>query len=384
MSTVLFAHDGYVYLTSEGIYSDTYDDKIVSRYLDIAGNVKFMVRVRDSFNGRGKLNRITIENFQVVGIDNFKSLRGILDYRAIADRVSAEVKVADYVVARLPRDLGFLAAHYARKYNKKYMVEIVGCPWDSLRSHSTVGKLLAPYYYLRQKQTTKNAPYAIYVTERFLQGRYPCSGMSLSCSDVAIEYADQTVLEKRLDRIRNTDRRSLVFGSLGSVNMKYKGYDTVIKTLVRLNREGNTHRYVVAGAGDPSWLNSVVRKYGAEGMVSILPPMPHAAVFGWLDSIDVYVQPSRTEGLPRALIEAMSRACPCVGSNAGGIPELLSDDAVFKKGSANSLYEAVLRITDSIEIMVRQGTMNFRNSKKFEKSVLDTRRSAFYREFGLQ
>jgi len=36
MSTVLFAHDGYVYLTSEGIYSDTYDDKIVSRYLDIA------------------------------------------------------------------------------------------------------------------------------------------------------------------------------------------------------------------------------------------------------------------------------------------------------------------------------------------------------------
>ena len=290
--------------------------------------------------------------------------------------------MADYVVARLP--VIRFAAHYARKYNKKYMVEIVGCPWDSLRSHSTVGKLLAPYYYLRQKQTTKNAPYAIYVTERFLQGRYPCSGMSLSCSDVAIEYADQTVLEKRLDRIRNTDRRSLVFGSLGSVNMKYKGYDTVIKTLVRLNREGNTHRYVVAGAGDPSWLNSVVRKYGAEGMVSILPPMPHAAVFGWLDSIDVYVQPSRTEGLPRALIEAMSRACPCVGSNAGGIPELLSDDAVFKKGSANSLYEAVLRITDSIEIMVRQGTMNFRNSKKFEKSVLDTRRSAFYREFGLQ
>ena len=147
MSTVLFAHDGYVYLTSEGIYSDTYDDKIVSRYLDIAGNVKFMVRVRDSFNGRGKLNRITIENFQVVGIDNFKSLRGILDYRAIADRVSAEVKVADYVVARLPSDLGFLAAHYARRYGKKYMVEIVGCPWDSLRNHSLVGKVLAPCYF---------------------------------------------------------------------------------------------------------------------------------------------------------------------------------------------------------------------------------------------
>ena len=49
---------------------------------------------------------------------------------------------------------------------------------------------------------------------------------------------------------------------------------------------------------------------------------------------------------------------------------MLSDDAVFKR-EANSLYEAVLRITDSIEIMVRQGTMNC-NSKKFEKSVLDT------------
>ena len=72
------------------------------------------------------------------------------------------------------------------------------------------GQALSAVLLLKTKADYKNAPCDLCDRE-FLQGRYPCSGMSLSCSDVAIEYADQTVLEKS-DRIRNTDRRSLVLG----------------------------------------------------------------------------------------------------------------------------------------------------------------------------
>ena len=169
MAIVLFAHDGYMSLTNEGIYSDTYDNNIVERYFNIAENVVFMVRTREYLDNDKDLNKITIDNFIVEGIENFKSLRGIFKYRAITEKVKYEVQKSDYIVARIPSDLGFLAAKYAKKYNKKYMVEVVGCPWDSLRNDSFLGKLIAPYYYLKQKRTIKHAPYVIYVTNEFLQ-----------------------------------------------------------------------------------------------------------------------------------------------------------------------------------------------------------------------
>ena len=42
-----------------------------------------------------------------------------------------------------------------------------------------------------------------------------------------------------------------------------------------------------------------------------------------LDEADLFCTPSRTEGLPRALIEAMARGLPAMGTDVGGIRELL-------------------------------------------------------------
>ncbi len=48
-----------------------------------------------------------------------------------------------------------------------------------------------------------------------------------------------------------------------------------------------------------------------------------ATVAEHLRLVDVYVQPSLWEGMPNALLEAMSCALPCIASSAGGIPEVI-------------------------------------------------------------
>ncbi len=40
---------------------------------------------------------------------------------------------------------------------------------------------------------------------------------------------------------------------------------------------------------------------GLENQIKLLGPLSHDEIFEWLDSIDIYIQPSLLEGLPRAL-----------------------------------------------------------------------------------
>lgn len=63
--------------------------------------------------------------------------------------------------------------------------------------------------------------------------------------------------------------------------------------------------------------------------------MPHDKIFEWLDTIDIYIQPSYQEGLCRSVVEAMSRACPVICSDACGERELANEKFIFKRGDAS-------------------------------------------------
>ncbi len=66
------------------------------------------------------------------------------------------------------------------------------------------------------------------------------------------------------------------------------------------------------------------------------------AVRDALDQADVFVLPSYQEGLPRAMIEAMARALPCIGSTTGGIPELLPSEYLVAPGDVGALALKIL------------------------------------------
>jgi glycosyltransferase involved in cell wall biosynthesis len=122
----------------------------------------------------------------------------------------------------------------------------------------------------------------------------------------------------------------------------------------------------VLGDGDSARWQQLAAKLGIGGIVSFEGVLPSgSAVHEWLDSIDIYVQPSFQEGLPRATIEAMSRGCPTLGSTAGGIPELLDQECLHRPGQA-----------------AEQAERNFSLAGAYTKERLDTKRHVFWRAFG--
>jgi glycosyltransferase involved in cell wall biosynthesis len=363
-------------------YGVALNERMFSRYYQITDNLTVAIRTElksdDILNGLSKIN---LENFQVVSCPNLSSLKGILyDRFKLESILNAQIKDIDFLIVRLPSFIGSLSIDIASKMNKPYLIELVGCPWDAYWNHSWKGKLVAPFMRYATKKAVRNAPYVLYVTNEFLQRRYPNTGRTINCSNVALPTLDESVLDARLHKIKQTTKnKPIVIGTTAAVDVRYKGQEYVIQAIAELNKQGYNFEYCLVGGGDKTRLQSIAEKYGVADKVIFEGSIPHERVFDYLDDIDIYVQPSQTEGLPRALIEAMSRGCPCVGSNAGGIPELLDTPFIFNSGNVQELAN-ILASFDT-EKMIKQAKRNFEFSKEYAKEVIETRRNEFFKQF---
>jgi len=384
---VLFCHDGPIRVDdNENYYGIAHNDEMFKRYYAIADKIAAVIRLNKIKEEESieNLSKINISPFKVSEIPNISSLKGILfENRDAKNIIKNAVLESDYIVARLPSMSGFIAIDYAKKYNKPYLTEIVACPWDAHWNHSLKGKLVAPIMYLKTKKRVRESKYSVYVTNEFLQRRYPTNGRSVNCSNVALTEFNDDILVKRLDKISNMEKeRKIVIGTTAAVNVRYKGQQYAIKALGELKKRGyKNFEYQLVGAGDQSYLKSMAKRYDVVDQVKFLGPMLHNEVFDWLETIDIYVQPSRQEGLPRALIEAMSRGLPAFGANTAGIPELLESDFIFSntRGNIKEMCSILLGFTK--EKMFLQAKRNFEESKRYDKDIIERHRKKFFIDF---
>jgi len=294
-------------------------------------------------------------------------------------RIENEVAKVDAVILRGPTEFAMMAAKAARKLGKPYAVEMSGCAFDHTWHHgSLIGNLYAPIKYLRARNMVKNAERVIYVTQYFLQRRYPTNGHTTFASNVEITAPPQKVLGQRLQRIK-TQKSPQKIGLIGNYGNHLKGIGVALKALKALKDSGGDFTLHVLGKGDPKQWENTIKRYGLN--VSFDGTRPGGEpVMEWLDSMDIYIQPSFHEGLPRAVIEAMSRGLPCLTSNAGGTDELLPTQCIHKKGNHKALAKTLISIWDDKDWQVAQSTANAKHALNYTKEALAPRRHKFWKE----
>ena len=101
-------------------------------------------------------------------------------------------------------------------------------------------------------------------------------------------------------------------------------------------------------------------------------------VFEWLDTIDLYVQPSLTEGMPRATIEAMSRGCPVVVSDVGGLKNLVDKKYRIRPTDHEELAQKIRELSQNRTEMYQAAVANFEKAKEFDLTHLNKKRTEFY------
>ena len=266
----------------------------------------------------------------------------------------------------------------AKKYNKKFMSFVVSCAWDAYWNHGWRGKILAPYKFLKARYTIKHSDYVLYVSNKFLQNRYPTNAKyQCGCSDVKIEDLDNCVLDKRLSFVNTWDGNELRIATTGAVDVRYKGHEYVIRALYDLKQRGkiNIHYYLLGG-GSPAFLKGLVAKYGLEEQIHFMGIVPHDEVFTTLDNIHIYIQPSLQEGLPRSMVEAMSRGLMCVGAKTAAIPELIEPQFVTRRKSSDDIVKILEVVTK--EQLIEQAKRNFNEARNYEEEKLNARRREYF------
>lgn len=382
-----FVHDVRLMAAEDGVYAaGQFGAFIWERYLGAFDTVTVVGRRLDaSRQCTAGLVRSSRPGVSFVFAPNICSAAGFLrDHREAESVIAAELRSSDALIARLPSELGLLATRIARRMGKPWAVEVVGCTWDSLWNHgSLLAKARAPSAFRMMRETVAAATHVLYVSEAFLQGRYPNSiAYTAACSNVELDAPSEDIIQARVDRILNGSGGPVVYGLVGSMRNRYKGIQTVLAALPFVRRLVPGLQFRILGEGDCGpWRREAHRMGVADSIFFDGVVAPGDPVLEWMDGIDIYLQPSLQEGLPRALVEAMSRGCPAIGSRRAGIPELLLGDCLIPAGDSRALSQKMVRAASDRLWRAEQARRNWGVARSYAKTILGPKRHAFWRDF---
>ena len=174
------------------------------------------------------------------------------------------------------------------------------------------------------------------------------------------------------------DRIEIV--SVGVLEQMYKSPDIAIKAIKILTDKGFDCR--LTWVGDGMYRENMVafsNEMGVSEKVSFIGRVNPLEVRTYLEKADIFMLVSRTEGLPRAVIEAMAMGLPCIGTRVGGIPELLDKKALVSPNNAEELAKKIEMFISDCTFTTEQAQRNLLEASAYKKSILTQNRENFYK-----
>jgi glycosyltransferase involved in cell wall biosynthesis len=377
--------DGTVYPYS------VFDYTFWCRYLEVFDEVVVFGRV-------GKIGEVNPETMPPKssgpGVTFFPlpDFLGAWQYLKAHRKLSAMAKQiltgSDACVLRVPSYLSTMLWRELMKTQRPYAVEVVGDPWQAFSpgtSNSYLRPILRRKWSREMRLQCRQAAVAAYVTQRELQKRYSPSGWSTHYSSIELPeepIVDQSAVDKRIERI---DAKSKSGGPwrlcfVGSLWHLCKSPDVVIDAVADCVKKGVNLELTMVGDGSlRKRLEAQAHHQGIADKIQFLGHLPPGeAIYAQLDQADVFVMPSRSEGLPRSMIEAFARGLPSIGGHEGGFKELLEDKSMVKPIDTPTLSGVIERTISDVEGMKEAVKRNVKKAIEYRTDILQKRRVELY------
>lgn len=169
-----------------------------------------------------------------------------------------------------------------------------------------------------------------------------------------------------------------------------KGVIYFVKAIKKISRNFKNVKFIISGneyEGYPEYKNSILKYIEKERLrdyIVLLGDIPHQDMYRYYQISDIVVLPSLMEATSLAGLEAMSCGKPLIGSNVGGIPEIIEDGktgCLVEAKNEDALACAILRLLKNPQIINLMGK-NSREKveKEFSWNIVADKTIEVYQE----
>ena len=369
------------------IYGDpAFDLSLWERYLVCFDKVSVLARIENITDVVLLNGKISIPPNKVFFLE-LPYYVGPLNYLRKRNSIKKAVKkivkenIDSKFICRVPGIVSDLVIKELNIQNKKYALEVVGDP-DDVFAPGVIKHPLRFYFRYQAvsslKRNVKKASSVLYVTKEVLQKKYPSEKNVFHTYASNVMLADNLVSNQSLIWKKKSVYKILCVGSLAQM---YKSPDIVIKAIKYINKINADFKCELIWLGDGYFLEEMkqlVVDLKQENSITFLGSVSREIVLDFMKSVDLFVLASRTEGLPRVVVEAMGQGVPCVGTKVGGIPELLDENALVDKDDEFQLALKIIEMLENESVYNFHSKRNLSESLNYVESVLVERRKSFY------
>jgi glycosyltransferase involved in cell wall biosynthesis len=362
------------------MYTTTIAPTFFHRYLDVWDEVLLLARVSRADSPPPGLLPIDARGVRFIKLPDFVgSMQYLKELRTMRTITRQALEQADSVLFRMAGVIGSMAWPLIGQRSRPFGVEICGEPGTTRGSLRHPLRPLLHWYYTRDmRKICRAAAATAYVTAQKFQQSYPPAPGAYTTNYSSIELPGWQILPQ--PREFKPANRTFRLICVGTLKIMYKAQDVLLRALAEVRNSGCDATVTFLGDGryQPA-MEHLARDLGLQQHVEFCGNLPAGdAVIAKLDESDLFVLPSRQEGMPRAAIEAMARGLPCIGTRVGGIPELIGTDELVPPDDVTALASKILELLRDPTRMSQLSARNLNVAAGFTSDVLRARRIAFY------
>jgi glycosyltransferase involved in cell wall biosynthesis len=380
-----------LFIIRDGAFT-TIDDKPASnllhydifgkRYLDVFEKIAIVGRKFPKNDPSAKpVEGINVEFIALPGKTGIKGALSL--FTSVLKLAFSTVKPGNAYLLRIPGTIPSIFFLVLLLKKIPFAVEVCSDPYDAYSKKSLDGHrlswLIQKFFVGLVKWQCKKAVSSVYVTDFSLQKRYPPGNPETSHSFTSID------LEIFNDYPRDVNSFNLETPKLvltGNMQGSMKGHDTLIEALKILHDKGLRAYLDIIGFGkNQQKFERMCTDFGLKDYVHFLGKYPSGLpVLNKISEADLFVLPSRQEGLPRALLEAMSQAMPAVATDVGGTAELLDEEAIVPPDTPELLAEKIGFFLSDASLLAKYSKQNLNKSKEYGSEQIRLKRNWFLSE----
>ncbi|MCB9422101.1 MAG: glycosyltransferase [Ardenticatenaceae bacterium] len=352
------------------------------RYLSVFDGVRILARTQPVDKPAANWSRADGPGVHFTPVPYYHGpLQYLQRYPLVKKTIKQAVNESEAIILRIQGQIGSCARPYLRQTGHPYGVEVVGDPYDAF-APGYVTHPLRPFlqWWLprRMREQCARAAAAAYVTEFALQQRYPPAPGAFTTHYSSIVLQDEAFAAQPKQAALNQKRFNLI--TIGTLDNLSKGADTMLETLVICVGNGLDLTWTQVGGGtyQPMLEQRAAELNIADRVHFCGWVTAGSGVWAELDKADLFILPSRQEGLSRATIEAMARGLPCIATTVGGSAELLPGRWLVAPNNPVGLARKIGSMVADPRQMQQEAARNLAQARNYSQRVLRQRWTALY------